>query len=749
MQIPSSSPYLLLLLIFVLLLSAGNKQSAGTTWNPDAGYIAPWTNKATATTTSNPDDANKVLDNDPNAPWQSDAPLPEGFVARRDLNVLMDKNLPESTGLNLHFATDGNLKTAANIRIRGALDSMVIDLGTQKTLFALSLKCAVNSPVEVFFSEGRNKRIRLAGYAPTDNYQLRRLEVPGGKADKLVFVYSADFQLFELAGLEGLPTEGVTIDLGSVRPVGQVHTRHWAGENTAIKSQLLVSVDGRTWDKAADLDPNALHTVITNFHPEISARYLKIEHELRATDWNKVYVWEVKAYDRYGPYGQRLDPVQGNVTIRELLGVNGYWSFGTDQYSDLLAPDGGPYRFMPVASHIRNYHDMSWDLKTPSDPIDFGKMAKGGGTTATEWLNWDREYQAWHDAKMNIQASLQFYRFDPKSWKSPRKEAQAYAEAFTRHFGQKNGNGYVCSIEAGNEPWAYPAEVYREILQGMAEGAEKGDPSVEVFPCALQAVDPMAEKHGPWKNYIGDRITPESARLLDGINIHCYSYVARADGKMRAVHPEHPNSTFWEMLNAIRWRNHNMPGKKIYLSEWGWDSDGAGEVCTHDVCVSEQAAANYAVRGALIAARLGLDRATWFYYANDKNPSSLYTRSGLVGSANVNFAKKKPFMALQALVAALGKKYFHSVLREDETGWVYQFGDADGKVTHLAAWKPVDSDAANNVAAMVKVGKRKAKAAWLLDGSPLRGNELASKTKLQNGELVLTVTDVPIVVELE
>lgn len=731
MQIPSSSPYLILLLIFVLLLSAGNKQSTSTTWDPDAGYIASWTNEATASTTSKPTDAMKVLDSDPNTAWQSDAPLPEGFVSRQDLNVFLDKNLPESAGLNLNFATDGNLATAANIRLSGALDSMVIDLGTQKSLFALSIKCAVNSPVEVFFFEGKNKFVRLNDYAPSDNYKLRQMEVPGGKAGKLLFVYSADFQLFELAGLAGPPVEGVTVDLGSIRPIGQVHTRHWAGEGTANRTNLLVSADGRSWTKAADLDPNALHTVITNFTPEVNARYLKIEHELRVADWNKVYVWEVKAYDQYGPYGQRLDPVQGNVTIRELLGVNGYWSFGTDQYSDLLAPDGGPYRFKPVASHLRNYHDMSWDLKSPSDPIDFDKMSAGGGTPATEWLNWDREYKAWHEgAGMNVQASLQFYKFKPEDWKNPREEGRRYAEAFTRHFGTKKGNGLICSIEAGNEPWHYPAEVYREILLGMAEGAEAGDPTVEVFPCALQAVDPLAEKLGPWKNYIGDRITPASARLLDGINIHCYSYVARADGKMRAVHPEHPNSTFWEMLNAIRWRNQNMPGKKIYLSEWGWDSDGAGEDCTHDVCVSEQAAANYAVRGALIAARLGIDRATWFFHANDKSPSSLYTRSGLLGSAKTGFAKKKTFFAIQSLVEILGNKYFHSVVREDETAWVYRFGDADGKVTHLVAWRPVNSDDFVNRITTIN-SPEKLKSVWLLDSSKSAVSLGKSGTELQ------------------
>ncbi len=540
-------------------------------------------------------------------------------------------------------------------------------------------------------------------------------------------------------------TESVIIDFGQVRPVGQIHSRHWAGEaGTATATQLYLSTDGKNWQNVAALEPTALHTVVTILPKEITARYLRLEHTLVVRDWNKAYIWEVKAYDRLGPYGQMEPPTQGHTTIRELLGVNGYWSWGTDQYSDLLAPDGGPYRFKPVASHARNYHDMTWDLKSPSDPIDFEKMSKGGGTPATEWLNWDREYQAWHKAAgMNVQASLQFYRFKPTDWKNPRQDGRRYAEAFTRHFGAKKGNGLVCSIEAGNEPWHYPAEVYREILLGMAEGAAAGDPSVEVFPCALQAVDPLAEKQGQWKNYIGDRITPESAKLLDGINIHCYSYVSAGSGKRKAVHPEHPGSSWWEMLNAIRWRNQNMPGKKIYLSEWGWDSDGAGEDCTHDECVSEQAAANYAVRGALIAARLGIDRASWFYYANDKAPSSLYTRSGLVGSGLVGFAKKKPFIALQSLVEKLGGKYFHSIVREDETAWVYRFGDADGKVTHLVAWRPVDSDSERKPSAAIPLNF-KLKAAWLLDGT-------GTAFSLQKGkkEVALPVDGRPVLIELE
>ncbi len=544
--------------------------------------------------------------------------------------------------------------------------------------------------------------------------------------------------------------ESVTFDFGKPRPVGQIHTRHWAGEvGTATTTNVYLSNDGENWQKVATLDPTALHTVVTILPSEILARYLRLEHQLVRKDWNKAFLWEVKAYDKNGPYGERPTTTQGNVTLREMLGVNGYWSFGTDQYSDQLAPDGGPFRFKPVASHLRNYHDMTWDLKSPSDPIDFDKMAKGGGTHATEWLNWDKEYKTWHDAAgMNVQASFQFYKFKHGDWATPRESGYQYAKAFTRHFGNKNGNGYICSIEIGNEPWEYPANVYREILLGMAQGAEQGDPNVEVFPCALQAVDPLAERHGLWKNYIGDRITPESAKLLDGINIHCYSYLNDGKGKRRAVHPEHPGSSFWEMLNAIRWRNQNMPGKKIYLSEWGWDCDGAGEDCTHQECVSEANAAAFAIRGAMIAARLGIDRATWFFHANDKTGSSLYTRSGLLGSAKTGFQKKRPFYALESLIKLVGNKYFHSILQENEQVWAYYLGDSNGRITHLIAWRPLEFIEDKKLV-QLKIGKRKIKSASLLDGASSSGTDVLMSINAKGEKLELSLGGVPVLLEFD
>ena len=77
-------------------------------------------------------------------------------------------------------------------------------------------------------------------------------------------------------------------------------------------------------------------------------------------------------------------------------------------------------------------------------------------------------------------------------------------------------------------------------------------------------------------------------------------------------------SIFREILQIIRFRDANLPSLPIYVTEYGWDSPGGGEVCYSQMtrCVSEWDQAVYLARGLLMLARLGMQRATVFFYAN-------------------------------------------------------------------------------------------------------------------------------------
>ena len=135
------------------------------------------------------------------------------------------------------------------------------------------------------------------------------------------------------------------------------------------------------------------------------------------------------------------------------------------------------------------------------------------------------------------------------------------------------------------------------------------------------------------------------------------------------------------------------------MSEFGWDAAGGGEDCAFSECVSERSQAVYGVRAALLFARLGVARASWFFASNiatakltGGSEPHLFSRSGLTASADNGFAPKQSLRAFEQLVRVLGDRRFVAVLREDAEVWAYAFGGADGTPSHVVAWRPVDGD---------------------------------------------------------
>jgi len=101
----------------------------------------------------------------------------------------------------------------------------------------------------------------------------------------------------------------------------------------------------------------------------------------------------------------------------------------------------------------------------------------------------------------------------------------------------------------------------------------------------------------------------------------------------------------------MAWRNWNMPGKPVWLTEFGWDSHRSGEACMSPECVSQHAQAVYAVRSLAILARKGIDRAHWFFYADGDNcTTTLFCRSGLRGANETGFPIKPVYRSLSGFM---------------------------------------------------------------------------------------------------
>ncbi len=722
-------------------------------WDRNAGYIPSYTIHSTISTSSVGTGVTEMLvDGDLNTHWLSSPPLPYNYIATAHQNFLLNSanNWFSTIGLtDLSAATDGdtNSSTPSILNIEES-PNVNIQFPNPQDIIVLTFKaqCSADIILEAVNTEGDT--MLIGEYlAETENFSLKKFELSLTNIQSVNCHSKESFSVFEIAGLESAPKEFVTFDFGQNLPIGQVYTRHWAGDSIATATTLYISQDNQNWTAVASLNPNSLHPITTFLGDSLSARYLRLEHTLIPEDYKAALFWEVAVYDQDGMFGTRPTPQISKISLAEMLGINTVWGWNHNIYSNLLAEGEGPTLHNQWASHARNYHFMNWDVNDPDDAPDFETMAEGGGTNVHWWLNWDVEYQSWQDADLETITTLQFSSFQDTAWYTPFQSSKAYGRAFANHFGSTHGNGLVSTLEIGNEPWDYDTIPHQNILWGMAEGIKETDPDMEVFTCALQAHNPYAE-HGSsqFRHYIGSRLVPDVAPYLDGINVHAYPFLFNDVGEQISVYPEHGASELQSVLNMIRFRDHNLPNKKIHLSEWGWDSDSPNEDCTHSECVSEQAAALYVVRAALQWLRLGIDKATYFFHANaEEEVSSRFTRSGLTESINYNFNKKKSFYAFQTLVDSLGNKHFIDVVSENDEFWAYLMGNEQGEITHLAIWRPIDGDDYKGVKFFWE-SDYKAVAALLIDGMP--GGTPTTLPTLEDNRMQIEVFSTPTILTL-
>lgn len=791
-------------LVFVVFLTTFAQ------FDPDAGLMPSLTTNENVTLISSSGvRLDEITDGDETTHWASANPIPFDFMKRPDQNVFIGATINctinDGSSSPCPIVNDENNGNKIDIPVDETSEMAQLDLSFNAlNLVGLSVKIFGNNeaPVHITAIDESDVEHIVGTYSTIigENSTIQFFNAPIPDVSKLRFKSAEKFEFSEIAVLDNNPIEYIIIDFGGEQNLSQLYTKHFSGLNsegkpTAERIKVFVWDDvnatppevdenstADSWICVTDLKPEPTQIIPSVFPNFMSARYIKIEYEVTPQPFQKVWFFEIDAYDEQGRYGPRPPAKESSVTVEQLLGVNAVHGWGTGKSSSL--PEGGkPERYRPIGAHARNYHFMDFDamlvtspppnyqrIVDPDLPPFFGNLNKPITETQTApktgeeitvinqqpLVNWVSEYNAWHDAGFDVQSCLMFQNFDARGevWKSldegcltscedqcevddpdgctddcDCKEdciekctfveldaqgyylaARRYGQEFAKYFGPSSTETYdgvkrftVPLVEVGNEPWKYDAALYRNILNSMAKGLDETDPAIKIIPCALQAADKNVEVNinGIFKNYMGARIKESTLSFLDGLNVHLYAYVTDAFGKITATYPENSNSLFNEVHNAIRWRDHNMPDKPIYCTEWGWDHQGAGmQGCFNSECVSERAATAYATRGVLLLQRLGLERATWFFYADTEdtqvrdgqNYTTRYWRSGLTGSKTDNFAKKRTFFALESLVNQVGDKKFLKTIQEEDDAWVYLMGDDTNTPTHIIAWRPTDGD---------------------------------------------------------
>lgn len=701
-----------------------------------------------------------ALDGDLDTRWTTAKPLPVKFVSRPDQNALMNQDLNIITGSsisNKERLLDGNPDNNSVISaLPGGQAWVEIDISSFD-LFSFYWKPNINDfdTVFVYGIDSTQQLTPIDTCTSEDNGNVRYDDISGYKKIRME-ANTSSFRIREFAGLNEFPKETIIFKLGETQPVGQIITRMNVSKKAVSAIHLYSSVDSLTWTKLDDLPREVFRNYTTILPQEEDARYLKFEFVFNLENGVTASFLELQSvHDKEGLYGAKPANTRfSDKSLRELLGLNGTWSWGSQTASDILVANGdttrGPSLYSPIAFHARDYYSWKRVAADPDVTPDFAALCDSTNTGR----NYCKEYNAWKQGGFNsIISSIFMADLDESLFDNPYQAAYSFANGFVNSFGPSNGNdGLVYALEVGNEPWKKTDSTYIDLLYGMIQGAKNANPDFKVIPCALQAYDGKTQLSNPSiaKNYIGYKITERELAEVDIIKTHAYSYKAFSNGDYGTTYPEDPSSNFNQVYSFMRWKNFNAPNHEAYLSEFGFDSKSLDEDCQFDQCVSAKAGSDYLIRAAMKAIGTGFDKLTIFHFANDPNNSStVYSRSGMTSSRNGDdggFKKKRVYYAIQQMLLEIGDKKLLSIIAENSSEHIYVFGDtATGNPTHYVGWLPIEGDdtTVKNVTIASGVG---VDGAFLLDGAEIP--TAVSLPPYSNGELTLSLQSTPTIFRL-
>lgn len=362
------------------------------------------------------------------------------------------------------------------------------------------------------------------------------------------------------------------------------------------------------------------------------------------------------------------EPAAQKPLFRDFMGLNGH----TISFR--------PQLYRPVATLVRDYHPVEWDLGKDTDFVTPFPAARNG-------VNWRSVYGSWKKEGWRTDASLMFESIPRDHWKDLAHDSRSYAEHFSRAFGPSGTNALVESVEVGNEPGKFNDTDYRTVFENMARGFRAGDPKLRIATGALTT--------GPSHAYAKSVTCIEGLEpLYDILNVHSYAELKGWPTWQRS-YPEDPRLTNYlgDIRKLCEWRDQHAPGKEVWLTEFGYDAttrtpDPKTEFKDW-IGVTEKQQAQWTVRSWLIFATLPVQRA-YLYYFNDDDTPHVHGSSGLTR----NFQPKPAFYAVAHLQHTLADyRFARVVLDHSPEALIYEFNHSTNPRKRIwVAWSARGDD---------------------------------------------------------
>lgn len=324
---------------------------------------------------------------------------------------------------------------------------------------------------------------------------------------------------------------------------------------------------------------------------------------------------------------------------------------------------------------------------------------------------------------------------------------------------RKSGLGYLEYYENWNEPdgwWGGRSDYFspyeyaamssadydgHESTMGDDKGIVNADPKAKLVMSGIASPNPDYLRA---MKFWFEHNRTDKKFVFDIISVHHYCNSSGGQAQMRkGISPEEDGLKSI-MQKITDFRDKHTPGREVWMTEFGWDTNPA----TSQAAPSKEVQGQWLVRGFLACLAGGMDRVA-MYMLSDTNPKSEgnYSSSGLIGPRHDPTAKLS-WDYLHTLRNELSGLVFH---REEtssvEDVRIYSFKDPDTQRGVYVLWCPTSKGTeVQNYS--LSLGE-KASMATLVEMQEGKKNGLAKKLAVTAGTVQLDVSERPVFVQVD
>ncbi len=459
-----------------------------------------------------------------------------------------------------------------------------------------------------------------------------------------------------------------------------------------------------------------------------------------------------------------------------------------------------PLQKLNCVGSVREYHPWQWDEGNedltyegyPNNQFGWNPSWVGG-----KWpWNFDKVYADFQLVQLDVSPCLQqtapYMQIEKgkKDWKPISKgdhpeDPKSYREhaRYMYQFAARYGSTKVASqnlmlqaenkkvsglnrikyIENGNEPdkWWRGREGYftpyelaamcsadydgHQGALGEGYGAKTADPNIKFVMGGLANMSlDYIKAMKLWSDTYRNGSFP-----ADVLNVHHYSNISGGQGAnlKQAISPE-DDSLKYKLAQIVQYRDRYLPGKEIWLSEFGYDTNpnspqGVKPIGDNDVF---EVQAQWLVRSYLEIAAAGLDRAHIYFFAdlNSKNPNK-FNSSGIVNEKWNKFQPKVSWYYIYCMKNALtGYRFASEISSNHPDVIIYKFEKDDDASCMYVAWCKTSLD---KKISNYQLDIEEDKGVQILELSSTERYATEKETKYDNnGNILLNLSERPVLI---